>query len=90
MSESKESETYITTPQLQERWADCSRMFIERRLGEPGFPTPVQPGGPGGRRLWPLSQIVSYEIDSTVRGRHQPQKGQRQHSLNKTTRRRSE
>ena len=86
MSESKERETYITTLQLQERWADCSRMFIERRLGEPGFPTPVQPAGPGGRRLWPLSQIVSYEIANTVRGRPQPGKDQRQHPLNKTKR----
>jgi hypothetical protein len=63
---SESDETYLTTPQLQSRWGDCSHMLIERHKDDPDFPKPFQPGGPGAPRLWPLSQIVAYEIAKTI------------------------
>ena len=57
-----DSKKYLTTVQLCERWGGCSHMFLERRLGVPGFPTPIKLSDRvGAHRHWPLDQIEAYE-----------------------------
>jgi predicted DNA-binding transcriptional regulator AlpA len=58
---------FLTVNQLTERWGDCSRMLIERRLREdPRFPRPMRLGG--RLRLFAEDEVEAYE-KSFIAGR---------------------
>ncbi len=64
-SESQTNETFLTAPQLYERW-QCSHMFIvSLLLREVDFP---KPSYFGRRRRWRVSEIEKYERIVAARG----------------------
>jgi hypothetical protein len=59
MTTTKKPKRFLTFKQLQERWGNCSFMFLERKLREdPQFPKPIKVGR---RRLIDEELIEAYE-----------------------------
>src|ERR1700710_1031558 len=53
-----ETEIYLKTNQVRERYGNCSAMWIERRLKDRGFPPPVYFGV---LRFWRISDLVAWD-----------------------------
>jgi predicted DNA-binding transcriptional regulator AlpA len=52
-------DVYLRTRQVQQRYGNCSAMWIERRLAtDPAFPRPVYFGR---YRFWKLSDLEAWE-----------------------------
>ena len=58
MSADLETETYLKTQQVCERYGHCSAMWIERRMKDRGFPRPVYFGA---LRFWRVSDLVAWD-----------------------------
>jgi hypothetical protein len=61
---------YITVTALAKRWS-VSTMFVERRLRDPnakaaGFPQPIRLAGANRKRLFPITEVESYEKASAA------------------------
>ena|SRR5215472_301754 len=58
-SANADSDRYLTSVQVRERYGNASDMWIWRRLHDgSGFPEPVEFCG---RRLWKLSELITWE-----------------------------
>ncbi|MDR3484199.1 MAG: hypothetical protein P4M05_04725 [Bradyrhizobium sp.] len=55
-----ETETYLKTNQVRERYGNCSAMWIERRMKDSGFPQPVYFGV---LRFWRVSDLVVWDAE---------------------------
>jgi len=66
MNSDLETEIYLKTSQVCERFKDCSVMWIERRMKDSGFPAPVNLGG--SLRWWRLSELVAWEAERIAQG----------------------
>ena len=53
-----ENETYLKTNQVRERYGNCSVMWIERRMKDSDFPSPVYFGA---LRFWRVSDLVVWD-----------------------------
>jgi len=60
MSADLETETYLKTQQVRERYGRCSTMWIERRMEDRGFPKPVYFGA---LRFWRVSELVVWDAE---------------------------
>jgi hypothetical protein len=61
---------YLTVTMLARRWS-VSTMFVERRIRDPnakaaGFPQPIRLTGAQRKRLFPVTEIESYERASAA------------------------
>jgi hypothetical protein len=55
-----ENEIYLKTDQVRERYGNCSAMWIERRMKDSGFPSPVYFGV---LRFWRTSDLVAWDAE---------------------------
>ena len=55
-----ETETYLKTNQVCERYGSCSKMWIERRMKDSGFPPPIYFGA---LRFWRVSDLVAWDAE---------------------------
>jgi predicted DNA-binding transcriptional regulator AlpA len=53
-----QSEIYLKTKQVRERYGNVSEMWIERRMKDDGFPSPVYFGS---LRFWRESELLTWE-----------------------------
>lgn len=59
------SDIYLKTRQVQQRYGNCSHMFIERRLqNDPTFRRPLYFGR---MRFWKLSELERWEAAQAAR-----------------------
>ena len=66
-SQNSKSKKWKTTRQVQERYGDCSHMWIERRLkDDPDFPRPVKFTR---LRMWAEDELDVYDRICAARGR---------------------
>lgn len=61
-----ETETYLKTNQVCERYGNCSAMWIERRMKDSDFPPPVHFGV---LRFWRVSDLVAWDAEQIKVGR---------------------
>jgi predicted DNA-binding transcriptional regulator AlpA len=52
------SETFLKTAQVRQRYGHCSKMWIERRMRDSAFPQPVYFGA---LRFWRESELLAWE-----------------------------
>ncbi len=64
-----ETEIYLKTNQVRERYGNCSAMWIERRMKNSGFPPPVHFGV---LRFWRLSDLTAWEAEEIRAARTKP------------------
>jgi predicted DNA-binding transcriptional regulator AlpA len=60
MTSDLETETYLKTQQVCERYGHCSVMWIERRMEDRDFPKPVYFGA---LRFWRVSELAAWDAD---------------------------
>lgn len=53
-----QSEIYLKTAQVRQRYGHCSKMWIERRMKDSAFPQPVYFGA---LRFWRESDLLAWE-----------------------------
>jgi predicted DNA-binding transcriptional regulator AlpA len=65
-----QSDTYLKTAQVRQRYGDCSHMWIVRRQADAAFPPPVYFGR---RRFWRVADLETWDAEQIKRAPPVPQ-----------------